>query len=52
MCLADKRGLGYAPRPNWQNGFMTVTTRADGTFNVERAVYVNKRLYWRDQVYG
>jgi hypothetical protein len=47
MCRIDK-GHGYAPNPNWQQGFMTALVFPDGTFNLERAVYVNNSLYYRD----
>lgn len=42
-------GLGYKPRPNWQQGFATVVTWPDGRFTVEHATYVGGTLLWRDR---
>lgn len=42
-------GLGYCEHPDWQQGFATVTTWPDGTFNAEHAVYTAGALYWRDR---
>lgn len=50
MCL-HKKGLGYARAANWQQGFVTVSVHADGTFAIDPASYVNKKLLWHGQVY-
>lgn len=48
MCRLD---LGYAVKPDWQQGFATATIYPDGKFNVDLATYVNGVLMWRDQRY-
>jgi predicted phosphodiesterase len=54
LATVDATGMGYAPNPDWQNGFCTVTTwpateqHPDGTFKVDLATYVANRLMWRD----
>lgn len=49
-----RRDLGYAPDPDTQQGFATLTIHADGYWNVELARYDDrrKRLVWRDQLYS
>lgn len=50
--LADiNGGLGYAIKPNWQQGFATVRVFDDGTFDAQLATYVNNTLYWEGQRY-
>jgi hypothetical protein len=41
----------YTPKPDWQQGFCTVTVHPDGYFRVDNATYVNGTLLWRDQLY-
>ncbi len=48
MCRTD---LGYAVKPDWQQGFATATLHPDGKFNLDLATYVNGVLVWRDQRY-
>lgn len=36
----------YAPMPDWQLGFATVSLWPDGKFNVDLATYVNGALMW------
>lgn len=54
MAEVDATGLGYAPSPDWQNGFVTVSSWSptkrspDGTFKVDLGTYVSGRLMWRD----
>ncbi len=45
-------GLGYAPDPDWQNGFVVVRLNEDGGFHCSPATYVKGRLRWEDQEYG
>lgn len=51
LCVVNKQGLGYQPSPNWQPGFMTSVIWPDGTFTPEKAIYVNRKLFWREQVF-
>lgn len=46
--LADPRGLGYTRYPDWQPGFLTVTTRSDGSHHVDLAIFRGDTLRWRD----
>jgi hypothetical protein len=50
-CMCEIRGgLGYAgPRPDWQQGFVTVTTWPDGFYNIDHATYVDGVLLWRGE---
>jgi hypothetical protein len=49
-CMCDiSKGLGYAPNPDWQNGFATAIVYPDGTFKLDLAIYTNENLYYRDQ---
>lgn len=49
-CMAQtKDGLGYAHRPDWQQGFATVTIHPDGTHQVELAEWRNGILTWRGE---
>ena len=54
LATVDATGMGYAPAPDWQNGFATVSVfeptdnNPDGTFKVDLATYVAGRLMWRD----
>lgn len=41
----------YAPMPDWQMGFATVSLWPDGKFNVDLATYVNGVLMWSGQRY-
>lgn len=51
-CMARiEEGLGYAPQPDWSNGFATASIWPDGTFKLDLATYVDGRLYWRDERY-
>lgn len=40
-------GLGYAPRPDWQNGFGTAMVHSDGTHECELVPVVDGTLRWR-----
>lgn len=42
----------YAPSPDWQQGFVTVTVWPSGEFSVDLASYVNNTLLWRDEKYA
>jgi predicted phosphodiesterase len=44
-------GLGYAPRPDWQQGALTITVGADGHSHVEPVCEQAGRLCWRGQVW-
>jgi UDP-2,3-diacylglucosamine pyrophosphatase LpxH len=44
-------GLGYAPRPDWQQGALTVTIDAAGNSHVEAAAEQDGKLCWRGQVW-
>lgn len=47
-CLAQSRdGLGYAERPDWQQGFATVAIADDGSHHVDLATWRDGRLMWR-----
>lgn len=52
-CLYDE-GMGFnkAGAPDWQPGFVTVTTWPDGHFTFDFASYINEKLYWRDQCFS
>lgn len=50
MCRIQS-GLGYAPGPDWSNGFITASVWPDGTFKLDLATYVDSRLYWRSERY-
>lgn len=50
MCLIEE-GLGYAPGPDWSNGFITAAIWPDGTFKLDLATYVDNHLYWRSERY-
>lgn len=51
-CMCDIRGgLGYAPRPDWGQGFCTATVYDDGGFKLDLATYQNHKLYFRDMRY-
>ena len=47
--MADPQGLGYTRYPDWQPGFLTVTTRKDGSHHLDLAVYRDRTLRWRDR---
>ncbi len=57
MCRIDQQIVhgrkfpNYTPKPDWQQGFSTVTVHPDGYFKVDNATYVNGTLLWRDQCY-
>jgi hypothetical protein len=42
----------YCVRPDWQQGFVTATVWPDGFFHIDRAVYVNGNLLYRDERYS
>jgi hypothetical protein len=44
MAAVDVRGLGYAKKPDWQQGFAIVHTWPDGLFSAQLAVFVEKTL--------
>lgn len=49
---ADGRTFpSYAPMPDWQQGFASVSLWPDGKFNVDLATYVNGVLMWSGQRY-
>jgi hypothetical protein len=52
-CLYDE-GMGFnkAGAPDWQPGFVTVTTWPDGHFTFDFAQYIDEKLYWRDQCFS
>jgi predicted phosphodiesterase len=48
--LAKVRGgLGYAPRPDWQQGALTITVNAAGESHLEPVCEQGGRLCWRGQ---
>lgn len=51
--LASVRdGLGYAERPDWQQGFATVAIDPDGTHHFDLATYRGGVLTWRGERWG
>lgn len=44
MARLDSTGLGYAKKPDWQQGFAVVTTWPDDLFSAELAVFVEGAL--------
>lgn len=44
-------GLGYAERPDWQQGFATVALDADGSHHVDLATWRDNRLTWRGRTW-
>lgn len=50
MCRIEE-GLGYAPGPDWSNGFITAAVWPDGTFKLDLATYVDNHIYWRSERY-
>lgn len=50
MCMI-KDGLGYAPGPDWSNGFITAAVWPNGTFKLDLATYVDGKLHWRSERY-
>jgi predicted phosphodiesterase len=44
-------GLGYAPRPDWQQGALTITVDAEGRSHIEAACEHGGGLCWRGQVW-
>lgn len=50
MCQM-KKGLGYKRAANWQQAFVTYTITPEGYCHIEPAVFINDKLYWRNQVY-
>lgn len=50
MCRIEG-GLGYAPGPDWSNGYITASVWPGGTFKLDLATYVDKALYWRSERY-
>lgn len=44
-------GLGYAPRPDWQQGALTVTIDSEGDTHVEAACEQAGKLNWRGQTW-
>lgn len=52
-CMADVdvRGLGYAKKPDWQQGFAVVTTWPDGLFSAQLGVFVDGTLMIGDKRY-
>lgn len=58
MCRVDqttgtdgRRWPNFAPSPDWQQGFSTVTIHPNGFFRIDNAIYVNEAILWRDQCY-
>lgn len=51
MADVDVRGLGYAKKPDWQQGFAVVNTWPDGLFSAELAVFVKGQLLYRNRRY-
>lgn len=50
MCRIQ-HGLGYAPGPDWSNGFITAAVWPDSTFKLDLATFVDSKLYWRSERY-
>lgn len=49
-CLCRvKGGLGYAPKPDWQQGFATASIHPDGSQSFDLAVWRNGSLIWRGE---
>jgi hypothetical protein len=44
-----KDGLGYAIRPGWTQGFVTVDLWPDGKFTIDHATFEDGSLLWRDR---
>jgi hypothetical protein len=42
----------YCVRPDWQQGFVTATVWPDGFFHIDRAIFVNGNLLYRDERYS
>jgi hypothetical protein len=51
MARVDATGLGYAKKPDWQQGFAYVTTWPDGLFSAQLAVFVDGALMIGDKRY-
>lgn len=51
LCKVEADGQGFAPSPDWQQGFITAQVYEDGFFKLDTAVYVNGNLLWRDNRY-
>lgn len=57
MCRIDqqvvngRRFPNYTPKPDWTQGFCTVTIHSNGKFRIDHGTYVNKTLLWRDKCY-
>jgi hypothetical protein len=60
MCRVDinphpsdgRRFPSYATNPDWQQGFVTATVYPDGYFTIDRAIYINGNLLYRDKRYN
>ncbi len=49
-CMCDiSEGLGYAPKPNWTNGFGWASVYGDARFNLEHVTWTGGSLFFRDQ---
>ena len=47
--MADLSGLGYSKHPDWQTGFLTVTSWPDGHHVTDIAHFIDSTLTWRDR---
>lgn len=47
-CLI-KKGIGYAPQSDWQQGLAVVNLYENGLFNVELATFINGNLLFRNE---
>lgn len=60
MCRVDinphpedgRRFPSYATNPDWQQGFVTATVYPDGYFVIDRAIFINGNLLYRDKRYN
>lgn len=48
----DGGGFNKAGAPDWQPGFVTITSWPNGRFTFDFASYLNGSLYWRDQCFS
>jgi hypothetical protein len=51
LCSVDKKGLGYTPSPDWQQGAATVEVWPDGKFHVDLVNFLDGDLIWRGNRY-
>ncbi len=51
LCTVEADGQGFAPAPDWQQGFITAEVYDDGFFKLDTAIYVNGNLLWRGNRY-